>query len=376
MFVDWSSYTTVYLSAPQSKKCIDWSSHKRYMSASCQDWTKKMNQVGKYKLKSITTASSILQNRLILVLRIFDVLGIAGFLRSLLTVRLCFGGLLTGLFLSLLFAPDFVTWTCPKFGWSQVLGLARSRNITGAWLWNFSECRCTAASRLVACGSSFGCGRRLWGRYCASSSGGSIRGRTSTRWRRFCWGQSLNQFIVLLIVKARIDTGLLAVFVAHPSHARWNGPAAGWSRRKIIWHWDILAGGSSTTLPPCSIINEGFHDRFHNVCILRVPSRFLGIAIPLCGRNRETTVRSPSIVSWWSTAAVSSCIAARLTARVSRDCNSMFGSARLAWWMPMSAVANYLGGTISRCRSIPGCVRHSKPHAGIGPSNVGEFQHI
>lgn len=335
-----------------------------------------MNGVGKYKLKSITTASSILQNRLILVLRIFDVLGIAGFLCSLLTVRLRFWGLLTRLFLGLFFAPDFLTWACPKFGWSQVLGLARSRNITGAWLWNFSECGCTAASSLVACRSSFGCRRRFWGRHCTSSSGRSIRGCASTRWRHFRWSQSLDQLIVLIIVKAWIDTGLLAMFVAHPSHARWNGPAAGWSRRNIIWHWDILARGSSTTLPPCSIINEGFHGRLHNVCILRVPARFLGIAIPLCGRNWKPTVRSPSIVSWWSTATVSSCIAARLAARVRRDCNSMFGSAGLAWWMPMSAIANYLGGTVSRCRSIPGYVRHSKPHVGIGPSNVREFQHI
>lgn len=124
---------------------------------------KQMNEVGKYNVESIISAiiaSSILKNRLILVLRIFVVLGVAH-----LTLRLCFGGILAslflGLFLSLFFAPDFISWTRSNLGWSQVLGLARSRNITGAWLRYLSECRCTAASSIVACRSSFSCSRKL-----------------------------------------------------------------------------------------------------------------------------------------------------------------------------------------------------------------------
>lgn len=105
---------------------------------------KHMNGVGKYKLRSVVLANSVLQNldptnRLILILQvlagcIFDVLGVAVFLRSSLTLGLRFGGILADPFLSLLFAPHFLAWARPNFGWSQILGLARSRNITGAWL--------------------------------------------------------------------------------------------------------------------------------------------------------------------------------------------------------------------------------------------------
>ena len=89
------------------------------------------NEVGKYKFEK---HYHDLQDRLVFILRVFHVLGVAIFFRSSLTLRLRFVSLLVGLLLGLFFAPDFLAWARPKLGWSQNLGLARSRNVTGAWL--------------------------------------------------------------------------------------------------------------------------------------------------------------------------------------------------------------------------------------------------